>query len=695
MGLTSGLVANEINPKNNPNLTSDNINIDKDKYLPLAYNNGQFFSWNHSNITSEHATGIYTSNDNKSYLLTNTGVFINLNYQILNFTRINDALGIAQISSYIDSTGLLWTNKNFIVALDSIGNFIVQYDKPIKTQNNDFVIVDDTHFFAYGVGLDLITISGNNIIVTSKVNPYENGYFPTNLYLLDATSALFINGDKQIYYLTDILGNFTRQALGVYIFANSNKVIGIIDNKHFVFRDYGSEVYYYDLAIMQFSDLNCISYAYNFFFQINSDEFIINTSHNNGTYNFGIPYLFNINNLSQPIIIAIKNNLINMVVNPYNQGVFIDGISVAYRFELVNDKFNFTKIGNIDHYQDINQNLGFGSFQGTDFLLAATSNLNWLLQKSIIISPISNNPMNFINNLIPANQAMIDHKNSYFSNGFLNLKINNKDLVSATVVSTQGTINLNPVNNIIDYNFSAFLKYKLTINFITNGNSYQFTYQINIDNFTENKLFNIFAPNIINYVGYTNNQLYDIQAIDSHASFTVTAFNYDLLQSVQLIRFDTNLVIRSIINVNQGDTIALSVIDRYALREYLCALKVEDFLNQTTMIYLGFIQDDGTKPMPPFWESTKGQDLRKEALLRNYTDKQLDAMNAAAINKLIQEATAWNLIKVQATTLAYIIIGAITISSSAAIISFIYNLYLKRKTRLNPKMKKEVIIDAQ
>lgn len=677
-------------------IKNEDINITAGKYLNLSYQNGQFYLWDNSSNSDQHAIGIFINND-QSYLLDNFGVFWSLDYQIINFTRISNQHGIAKIKYFQDENKTEYFNQNFIIKLEN-NSLTVDSSTILSSTYSGYTILDETNevFVAYGIGLDLIEIQNNNQ-VTTLILPYDKGDFPTLFYTINSSSGIFVAGDKYFYLLQNISsgGQVTQIKIELQTPNKNNNNVVVINSNNVLIRAEENTLHVIDSSngniINSYSPIDEIwSKANNFAFALTVDTFILNISFDNAATE-GRPYLVKINDWNNLVAIPNIKTLEEFKIsnNSSNSGIFINRDLEAnnFTYQSSDDTFVITKLGKLNSFQLINDKLSFASYGNNNLLLSPEINPAWAIKTNIEFSnQHSNQQSNFLNNMIVTPDEIVNNQNTYITNGTVNLTINDPSLVEVIVESQSGTRILRPERNIVNYNFLNFDDYKLTITFTTSSTNQSLNYQVNIINFINKNLVNISGQNLISYVGVTKSQLYDIKVVDQTNAFTIDNYDYRYLQYVDLSVFEdaTNIVVKNVYKLKNNSKIKISGEDNFY------GLKIVNLLNQVESIYLGFSKD-AINPMVDFWSTNYGKNLMNQALGHRYLEKELRAMNSEQILQLISASNTWHAIAIQGKAIVIIVVTIFAIALAATLTSIIANIILDKQIEIEEVEKNKIL----
>lgn len=716
LSLSSTSYFNSIFKISDSSKTNISNEINDSNFLFLNSKNGHFFSWNKEDTTSkttEQVIGIYSKKNTSSYLLTNFGTFIKINYNITNFLRIDNTYGLATIryyKHYNKNTNQIneYTNKTFLVKLNNKRIDFINF-VPLYTINTKFCILDKNDIIAYGNSLDLINISDKNDPKITNLSPVpssgtnnENEFFTTS-----DNSGVFLNNNGNYEFFNNITNNLEITNLNISGNLQYKNNLVMINNTNFILRANNGSLYFFqNLNVNNPKLLNEKSLAINFAFNINNKYFMINKSSNNSSTIFGTPELLSIDQPNKIVKTNLKNEpttLNNMIFNTNNKGVFIDGDDNAFTFNLdsnfdSNFNFNYVKLAKINSYSAVNNNLGFTNIDNNEYLYSFTNNEKWSEKQSINISVADSNTLNILNKeVIDENNTVIaNYKNTYASNQSVNISINNSNLKQVTFTkNNENPTTIEKKNNTINYTFEEIGNYQLKIEF---NNSTIFNYQIIISpfNFSYNKIIKNENKNenITNYVGYNVEQnIYNIKAIEQDDYYIISfLYKKQKIANISLISYSNdNLVVKNIISLNENSIISNNFINPEK-NASLYAIKITNLLGQNTFIYLGFYNNNNTiPPMPKFWNSDKGKQLRSDAIKHNYSNKQLDAMNAQEINNLLVKSQEWQIAKIQGYALVYTILFVCSITSIIIFTSVIYNKNLNNKIK-SKKLKKILVV---
>ncbi|MGL5268530.1 MAG: hypothetical protein ACRC8P_02045 [Spiroplasma sp.] len=677
------------NENNYQNYQSEEINIDSSKYLNLSYQKGNFYSWNQIDNVDQHIIGIFTENE-QSYLLDNVGIFWTLDYQIINFYRIDNKNAIVQIAYFQDENKEEYFNKNFFVQLEN--NKMIIIGSAIRSENPYFAVLkenDVKYIVAYGIGLDLIEIKTQN--VKTLIRPADNSRCINSFYSIDNNSGIFIGSDQYFYLLKDITGTLTQVKINLRASTknNPNNVV-VINDRKIVIRDKENALYFVELN--QNVIVNAwkkLSIAKNIAFVLNEDTFILNVSEKNSGSENGIPYLIKVNNWNNLIRIPNIKSIKNFMIISNNNGIFIDKNLTAnmFTYQNNNDSFILSNFGTLNSFQFVNNNLFFGTFQNQNLLMSHESNQVWSAKKNIQF--ISNGNGNLLNTVIRTKEADIEYQNTYFSDESVNFSINDNKLVEVVILSKSEKNILKPKRNNVTYTFLNFDDYHIIIKFVNNDLSFSLDYYVKIKDFSNKSLINISGPNITSYVGYAKitleNKLYDIKSINQSNTFRINKYNYNYLQYVQLFVYDDtkNMVVKNVFNLSENNEIKIN--DSHEI--FFFGLKIVNLLNQVSWIYLGF-NKNGVQPMLNFWDTSFGKNLMNKALARRHLKTDLKNMNSQQIQKLIQISVNWQAIEIQGKLIIIGLISIFFIALMGMIFSIGYNIFLNKKILITEWWKK-------
>lgn len=694
-GLISGLSSTDIKTQE-INEDTEPINIAPENYLNLSFQNGTFYSWNQMPIeqNEQHIVGVFNTKE-ESFLLDNFGVFWSLDYQINKFHRINDQYGIAQIKYFQDQEKNGYIDRNFVVKLEN--NQIKITSSPINTENFTFVTLNDNYILASGLGLDLIQIDNQGVLVGDVkilVPPYEKeGFATTAFYMIDENSGFFVDSDRSFSLLKNIRTKPEpdRQLLDIKAPSKTGKNAVVVSEKKAVLRDEQNNLYFVDIDQGTFEpwldeESNSIkSNAKNIAFALDTEDFILNITVTNSSSEYGTPYLVKINEWKKleeiPEIKTISNFMITD--KDENKGVFIDKNLNATNFIYENEKFSINTFGNLNNVQFINKNLIFGSLKGHDLLISEAGNNIWAKMKSVNFAPNSiRTSDNLLNNMIVVEgEEPIDYQNTYFANGSASISVTDDVLKQVTIKNSTGQRILTPPvgSHNINFTFSNFDKYQVTIEF---NNDVELFYQVNIINFANKELFKISSSSsdISSYVGTTKDVLYDIKIIDQKDTFTISDYDYNFLEYIELTIYGDakDMVVKNVYNLQGASEIKKGDATDPDL---FFGLKTVNLLNQVNWVYLGF-SSNGVAPMPDFWDTEKGQDLMYQALMHRYLERDLRKMNSQEIEKLMDDSIGWHSIATQGKAIVFTIISIFGVSIIAIIVSIIVNSYFDRRIEI-------------
>lgn len=672
----------------NSNVADNNpeINIPDARYLNLSYKNGAFYSWDQTDNDEQHIIGIF-STDDQSFLLDNFGVFWSLDYQIINFSRINETKGIAEIKYFQAENKREYFNKNFLIELNQANKNITMNNTPLAIDNTNITVLNENYAVASGVGLELIDIS-NPENINYIIPAYENDEtFPTSFYRINDDSGIFVNDDQYFYLVTNISsGNVTKTKIELE--ASLKDDVVVIDDNHLVIRDEDNILYF---AVIEGTNVTFdpwgendnnfrTSKAKNVAFRLTDDTFIVNFSFVNSSSEYGAAYLVKINDWKTLIDIPNLKTISNLMFTDENSGILVDKDLTASNFiyQSDNDSFDLATLGTLNNFQFINKNLIYGSIKEDNLLISKNLNQMWALRQNVQFNLRNiNSSDNLLNHVIRTkDEEEINYQNTYFANGSANLTITDAKLIQVTIASSSGQRILKPTNNTVDFAFLAFDTYQVEINFTNDGVEDFLTYQVKIVNFAEQKLLAITGSDIISYVGSAKKNLYDIKAIDSKNAFTINDYNYDYLQYAELAIYDDakDIVTRNVYKLQENSEIKINTLEP----DLFYGVKTINLLNQVNWTYLGFIRNN-VLPMADFWDSPDGQDLMKQALMHRYLERDLRKISAEEINKLMIISDGWYSIAIQGKATVITIISIFVIALISIIAAISSNVYLNKK----------------
>lgn len=678
------------------NLNNDEINFDSSKYLDLSYQDGNFYSWNQTDDTNQHVVGIFTNNNQQSYLLDNLGIFWSLDWQIFNFYRISDNIGVAQIAYFQNENKEEFFNRNFFVYLKD--NKMTIGSAPILSENPYFVGLkqnDSKYIVSYGLGLDLIEITTQK--VKTLIAPNKNSGFMTSFYSVSSESGIFVGSDQYYYLMKNITSTATQTKINLKApLFHSNNVVSV-NEENLIIRDENSNLYFINISQdIVINDWKKKSSAKKIAFLINQDTFILNISEKNSGSEYGAPYLVKTDNWNSLIKINNITSIRDFMILNENSGIFIDKNLTANIFTYqTNDSFNVNKIGTLYSFQFINKSLFFGTVQNRNLLVSQQINKIWGVQKNIHF--FSNGNGNLLNTVIRGKEKDIFYQNTYFSDAAVNFSITDRKLVEIVITSKSGTNILRPKQHSASYVFSDFDNYHIVIKFNDNGTIFILEYDVKIRNFPTQDLINIVGSNVItSYVGYAKvglkDNLYDVKSINQDETFKVNKYDYEYLQYVQLVVYDDdtkNMVVKNVFNLTENSEIK-GKNDEIIDKSFFFGLKVVNLLNQENWIYLGFTKN-GVQPMVNFWDTDFGKNLMNKALARRYLRAELKDMNSQQIKQLIWISNTWEAREIQGKAIVIIVITVFFVALVSSVFSIGYNIFLNKQIEFTEVEKNKIL----
>ncbi|WP_425380811.1 hypothetical protein [Spiroplasma endosymbiont of Polydrusus pterygomalis] len=346
-------------------------------------------------------------------------------------------------------------------------------------------------------------------------------------------------------------------------------------------------------------------------------------------------------------------------------GIFIDEQQIGY---FVDEHFTFTKVGWCINFQKINDNLGIIDNNTNKLLLSDNKNDNWSRINTINFTKTKDQQLiNFINSYIDKDKTTaVNRTKNLISNNNVNLSVTNNELASITIDQQQ------PLLPNIEHNITTIINNSSEINIKFKNNEtltyHALIYKQNILPTLDNQTNTNFK-----YVGIVNNNLYDINSTNTKGGFTIN-FNYtNTIQFVNIITIDNTTMNK----INLWTLKPKTTFTLHDKNNETFLLQNVNWNNISNWQY--FTIYNGTLPIIEFWTTTAGIKLWNDALKLNYTANQLKNMNADQINNLRNLSINWKINETRGNILGYIICGFLALSFILAIITIIYNWYLKQQ----------------